>query len=312
MLKIRCQNCNLFYDGDVTPVCPHCTGSNAMNMPNKGSQPATEKTQEKSKFKFAFPGFTKKANVSSSVANAPVAGQNKPSVTFQGNVSFNPAYPENTNGMHEKNSCDATIRLSDFDKTKKLMDDSDDDIYSAYFSREQKAYSEFETEFASPPTDLNKQTDYKNDVSINDSGHKSLREEIDNSVNTEKTIGIIRTTAESSPVVGWLVGVKGAYQGESFELHQGKNNIGRSLNMSIALVKEKTVSRDKHAVVIFDPVNSKFYIVSGESNALTYLNGQLLLKDAELKPKDIIKLGSCEMIFIPLCDDTFDWNNYIE
>ena len=81
--------------------------------------------------------------------------------------------------------------------------------------------------------------------------------------------------------------------------------------MDIALAKEPSVSRDRHAVIIFEPNRSQFIIQAGESNGLTYLNGELVVTYNELKRLDHIMLGKCELVFAPLCDESFSWNDYI-
>ena len=67
------------------------------------------------------------------------------------------------------------------------------------------------------------------------------------------------------PVVGWLVCVIGEYVGECFNLKAGQNFIGRSLSMDVALINEKSVSREFHAGIIFDPNAKQFFAVPGKS-----------------------------------------------
>lgn len=301
MLKVKCPNCNLFYDADSDSVCPYCAASSKKG--NEIDVLTEERSVEKKGLKSIFSGISKKGQSVSSTADNAIKDYGKPSTTFQGSVSGE---------CHNKKENDTSKAIPNFsarenmniEKTQKLSSIPDIEEFDSYFhdveknsqiqSTEEKDCSEMKSQFKNESKD-----------------GKSLRETIDSSIDTDKTIGVIRTVVDSSPVVGWLVCLKGAYQGESFELHQGKNHIGRAMNMSVALAKEKTVSRDKHATVIFDPENYKFYIVPGESNALTYLNANVLFTSEELKAKDIIKVGSCELVFIPLCDNTFNWNDYI-
>ena len=115
--------------------------------------------------------------------------------------------------------------------------------------------------------------------------------------------------AVTEPVVGWIVCVKGECYGESYELKAGRNNIGRATNMDVPLIKELSVSRDKHAIIVFDPVNCKFIMQSGE-NGLTYVNGELLMGTCELKAYDKLMLGTAVYMFIPFCGSDFDWKDY--
>ena len=268
MLKIRCQNCNLYYDGDSNPVCPYCVNSSGVNVKSEINVLKDDKTIEKKGLKSIFLGFSKKSQSSQTRGNIQESDQNKPSTTFQGSISFSDQTHSGCPNQTNSNAINQTYGLSDnmpaCDKTRKLSDvltNEETDIYSFSSDEKQNLQKNDELNIDLNSAKSDSQSELSNNLIKQDVESKSLREEIDSSVNTDKTIGVIRTVADSSPVVGWLVGLKGVYQGESFEIHQGKNHIGRALNMSIALVKEKTVSRDKHATIIFDPEN---FILSQE------------------------------------------------
>ena len=311
MLKCICPYCNKYYDGELRSSCPYCDGKSQAAPPSKSEEVSIQKTEERKQRRSFFAGFSKKSHSQQPEAPATENKPDKPSTTFQGDV---PADGGVSNGFtaQGRNSTagrtgEAAVGDTGYVKTTKISDipvSGGNDIYSSSGAMG-RAEIEQGGEYYTEPVS-------RTAPSCEEVNPGSLRAEIDSSVDIDKTFGVMRTESDSSPVVGWLVCLNGVYQGESFEIHQGKNHIGRAMNMSVVLSKERTVSRDKHATVIFDPVSNKFYIVSGESNALTYLNGKLLLRDDELKAKDIITLGSCELIFIPLCDGTFDWNNYIK
>lgn len=126
----------------------------------------------------------------------------------------------------------------------------------------------------------------------------------------EKTVAFYNFSNAVEPVVGWIICVEGEYMGESFNLKSGRNNIGRSLAMDIALAKEKSVSRERHAAITFEPNHKKFYIQGGESSGLTYVNDELIMMFTELKDYDIITLGQSKFVFLRLCNDKFSWDNY--
>lgn len=111
------------------------------------------------------------------------------------------------------------------------------------------------------------------------------------------------------PVVGWLVCIEGAHFGNDFKLRLGGNFIGRSAEMDVAISGDSSVSRKKHAVVIYEPKNNMFIIQPGESKGLTYLNDQVILSPTEMKSNDIIKIGNTKLMFIPCCTDKFTWDN---
>lgn len=112
---------------------------------------------------------------------------------------------------------------------------------------------------------------------------------------------------DSDPVVGWLVCTKGVHKGEDFRLRAGRNFIGRGQNMDIKLTGENTVSRDKHAIVLYEPNQRIFLAQMGESHELVYLNGNLLMSNAKMKAYDRLQLGDAELMLIPCCGETFDW-----
>ncbi|MDE6035158.1 MAG: FHA domain-containing protein [Ruminococcus sp.] len=157
-------------------------------------------------------------------------------------------------------------------------------------------------------------------LSLNQKKKLSLSEEVEESSCTvyikheteddEKTVSLYHVDGKE-PVVGWLVGVKGVYFGESFNLKAGQNFIGRAVNMNIKLSKDNTVSRQYHAGIIFDPETVQFFITPGQSNGLTYLNGQLLLIPTKLEPHDTIRIGKGFYMFMPFCDNAFSWDTYL-
>lgn len=141
----------------------------------------------------------------------------------------------------------------------------------------------------------------------------SLSKQVQEKANTidAKTTGRY-TTEDAEPVVGWLVAINSTSQGLSFELNDGKNSIGRMRTNKVALENEPSVSREKHAYIIFDAKNNVFYIQSGETDKMTYLNDSPVLMPQQLNAYDKVQLGDCELIFIPLCGDKFSWDNYIK
>lgn len=135
--------------------------------------------------------------------------------------------------------------------------------------------------------------------------------DISKNATDSKTVAFYNTGAVE-PVTGWLVCIKGESVGISYNLKAGKNTIGRSIEMNVALTEEISVSREKHAIIIFDPKNSKFYIQAGETDNLSYLNDEILMTVSELKAYDKIQLGAAEFIFVPFCSEKFSWNDFIK
>lgn len=119
------------------------------------------------------------------------------------------------------------------------------------------------------------------------------------------------TTDEHYPVVGWLVVMQGKGKGHDFRLIQGENRIGRGEDMEVCLDfgldSDDTVSRDAHAIVVYDSNSNEFFVERGNSRNLPLLNGSTIRRDQNLSPGDIIRLGDTELQFIAFCNDKFKW-----
>jgi hypothetical protein len=113
--------------------------------------------------------------------------------------------------------------------------------------------------------------------------------------------------ADVSPVVGWLVIIKGNAKGEDFRLIPGMNTIGRDGSNAVSVESDETISREKHAVIIFDYKNRLFFLQHGEGNNLTYLNDSVVLQPSKLKSGDHITLGDTTFMFVPFCDENCPW-----
>ena len=127
-----------------------------------------------------------------------------------------------------------------------------------------------------------------------------------------KTQSFYATEKGHEPVVGWLVCIKGEAFGEGFKLKSGRNFIGRASNMDVVLTGDATVSREKHAIVLYEPKRRKFMVQAGESRELFYLNDEVVLTAEELKAKDVLTIGKTKLLFVPCCDDSFGWDELEE
>ncbi len=112
----------------------------------------------------------------------------------------------------------------------------------------------------------------------------------------------------SSPVVGWLVAIAGPHTGKDFRLCSGRNYIGRGADMDIVLADDPMVSRQKHAIVVFDPVSQRTLCQAGESRELFYRNGEVVTDTVTLTRGDIITIGKTQLMFVSFCGDLHTWN----
>ncbi len=128
--------------------------------------------------------------------------------------------------------------------------------------------------------------------------------------NENHTMHYFQKTIGAEPVVGWVVCTKGMHFGEDFKIKSGRNFIGRSGSMNISLSADRAVSRDKHAILTYDPKKNVFMIQPGDSPELCYLNDETLLIPTQLKAYDKIALGESELMFIPFCSESFNWEDH--
>lgn len=116
----------------------------------------------------------------------------------------------------------------------------------------------------------------------------------------------------STPCVGWLIALGGAHIGTDFRLKTGKNFIGRSTNMDVALTDDKSVSRERHAVVVYEPKTHMYFVQPGDSSSLVYHNNEVVLSPVKLQAYDMVTVGDVNLLFVPLCGERFNWSELLE
>lgn len=143
----------------------------------------------------------------------------------------------------------------------------------------------------------------------------SLIEAVNNAASTayadenDMTVSYYGGCMQSEPVVGWLVCIEGHCLGKAFPLKSGKNFIGRGSSMDIVLEGDNTVSRQRHAIVTYEPKNRSFMAQPGESRELFYVNENVVLMNTELHDRDMMVVGRTKLMFIPLCGPDFAWED---
>ena len=137
--------------------------------------------------------------------------------------------------------------------------------------------------------------------------------------NDGRTMGFFSTSQSTTsvpagigePVVGWITCVKGNQLGKSYHLVSGRNSVGRFDSNDIVLTDENSVSREKHAWIIYEPRKRKFYVQPGEGSGLTYVNDENIFVATEICSGDMVEFGETKFIFTPLCGEHFTWEDYI-
>lgn len=116
----------------------------------------------------------------------------------------------------------------------------------------------------------------------------------------------------STPCVGWLIAIGGNHVGTDFRLKVGKNFIGRNPNMDVALTEDKSVSRDRHAIVVYEPKEHLYLVQPGESSSLVYKNNKVVLGPETLEAYDVVTVGDVNLLFMPLCGARFSWSDLLK
>jgi len=125
----------------------------------------------------------------------------------------------------------------------------------------------------------------------------------------EKSVSSQNNAEKLDPVVGWFVCVEGNNYGKDFKIKSGRNFIGRSSDMDIALMGDDSVARERHAAVIFEPRALKFLIQPGDAaKELCYLNDEVVVTAVELKVNDVLTVGESKLMFFPCCNEVFNWD----
>lgn len=128
----------------------------------------------------------------------------------------------------------------------------------------------------------------------------------DNCGDMDKTIGITSLGNGNRLVTGWLVVKEGKSRGKSFPLYIGKNTIGRSMKMDVALTDEEEVSRNNHFSVVFENKECVFYIVEGTAPVM--INNKILKGYMKLREGDVISVSNVKLVFVPYCKKGRQWN----
>ena len=126
-------------------------------------------------------------------------------------------------------------------------------------------------------------------------------------IDSVKTTSIYTQKDGGEPVTGWLVCIEGAHYGQSFEIKSGQSAIGRDSSMDICMKKEGSISREKHAYIIFEPKKRQFLLRSGDGKGLTYCNEELVTGIVSLNAYDNVQLGDAKYLFVPFCNEKFMW-----
>jgi hypothetical protein len=122
----------------------------------------------------------------------------------------------------------------------------------------------------------------------------------------ERTVGFFEERLHMDPLVGWLVCKDGPERGRDWRLHTGRNHIGSSFDMDVAISGDSMISREKHCSVVYDPKHDEFLIVPG-AGTITYYKGVAITEPVALESGDEFSAGHTVFVFIAYCKGERNW-----
>lgn len=124
-----------------------------------------------------------------------------------------------------------------------------------------------------------------------------------------KTVGVFKKKYDLEPVVGWLVCIDGPEKGKDYHLWARINFIGRSETMDVCLKEDITISKENHARLAYDPKHNGFQLIPGDNTNNIYINDEPVYTPVKLSAYDAIEFGESKMVFVPFCNERFDWTS---
>ena len=78
--------------------------------------------------------------------------------------------------------------------------------------------------------------------------------------------------------------------------------------MDVCVAGDESVSRDRHALVIFDPKKQVFWVAPGDASGLVYLNGDIVHSPVQMRGDDVLEVGQTRLVLIPFCGEKYSWS----
>lgn len=107
-------------------------------------------------------------------------------------------------------------------------------------------------------------------------------------------------------VVGWLVGISGSTRGESYVVRMGRNTIGRAPKSDVIVTDDQASGH--HADLVYRPEEKRFILMDHNSTNGTFVNEEEISPRRDLQSRDVIRIGRQRFMFVPLCGESFSWD----
>lgn len=303
MHLMRCEHGH-FYDGDKFPKCPHCANqAMGQNVPGagKGQQdsvtvPGAAYRQQDS---VTVPGAAYAQQDSVTVPGAAYAQQD--SVTVPGTMYRQPG-PTTVPGPGYGQEDSVTVPASSYQEDSVTVPVSayQEDSVTVPVSAYQGNGPQWQAAPGSAP---------QGNGPLQQAAQEAMNSAVDPDEDG-KTVSFYQARGGIDPVAGWLVCIEGEDFGGSFTIKSGRNFVGRSADMDIVLRGDNSISRFKHAVILYEPKRREFIAQAGESRELFYLNDEVVLNPVKLNQYDILTIGNTRLMFFPCCGENFSWDDY--
>jgi pSer/pThr/pTyr-binding forkhead associated (FHA) protein len=101
--------------------------------------------------------------------------------------------------------------------------------------------------------------------------------------------------------------LEGPERGRDYRLHGEKNFIGRDPGMDIRIAGDDAISRQRHAVVTYEPKRKTFWLQPGDAAGLVYLNQELVNTPMQIYADDVIELGGSKLVLVPFQSAKRSW-----
>lgn len=145
--------------------------------------------------------------------------------------------------------------------------------------------------------------DSEKTVGVNDGGRTIGLSEDDDDDNV--TVGFFGGEENREPTVGWLVCEEGPERGRDYRIRPEKNSIGRGQANDIMVCDDRSILRDEHAIILYDPRGNRFYVLPGKGPFA--VNDKIVDNGIEVFENDVLKIGDSRFVLIPYCKGERKW-----